>query len=360
MIIIRDGLRFTEYEYPKEAEFEADIVGTCSGFFGQNTIYVDAKKKIGSQALGSAIPDGFLFDMSDPENRELYLVEIELESHDFYKHIFPQITKFFAFFRNSERQKELVGKLFSTINADPALKQQFKKYLGDGEIYKFLNDLVDASQNILLVIDGEKPELPEITDTYSDTWGKMVKVLTIRKFTSSGERLFAVEPEFETIEYSYADKPTETETPAVSYSEEFHLEGVGENVKQIYEILKSAIQEADTNAAFLLNPQKYYISLKGSKNVLHFKFRKKKMRLIVMLPEEEIRARIAHHSVKTLSASVQNFYSGKCAAVYLENLDGIDEVVELLRHVMAQNMAKVSNGGATYGTPAEPQLGPEG
>ena len=36
------------------------------------------------------------------------------------------------------------------------------------EIFKFISDLVEDSQNILLVIDDEKPELEEIMNTYSD------------------------------------------------------------------------------------------------------------------------------------------------------------------------------------------------
>ena len=123
MILIKDVKRYDEKKFSLEADFENEIVAAKKMIFGQDAIYIDAKKKIGTLALGKTIPDGFLFDLSDQDNFEFYIVEVELEKHDFYNHIFPQITKFFAFFKNSKRQKELVEKLFSTINTDSALKR---------------------------------------------------------------------------------------------------------------------------------------------------------------------------------------------------------------------------------------------
>ena len=45
------------------------------------------------------------------------------------------------------------------ISSDKKLRSQFKKHLGDQEIFKFVNDVIENSQNILIVIDGEKSEL---------------------------------------------------------------------------------------------------------------------------------------------------------------------------------------------------------
>jgi len=332
MILIQDGKRYDEKKFSLETEFEAEVVAVKETIFGKDTIYIDAKKKIGTLALGNTVPDGFLFDLSDPDNFEFYMVEIELEKHDFYNHIFPQLTKFFAFFKNSKRQKELVEKIFSTINTDSSLKRQFKSFLGDKEIFKFLNDLIDSSQNILLVIDGTKPELPEITDTYSDTWGKMVRVLEVKKFINKDSSIITVEPAFENIEFSYEEPIADTEKKATKYSEEFHLEGSTDVVKQIYEHLKTVVQEEDDSCRF--NPQKYYISMKGPKNIVFLTIRKKKIRMIVMLPEADIREHIKHHPVKSLSQSVQDFYNGPCGAVDVDNMDSIAEVDFLVHLAM--------------------------
>jgi predicted transport protein len=346
MILFQNGKSFQEYKYKREDEFEKDIVDSYKLFFGQDSVYIDAKKKIGSEIIGKTIPDGFLFDMSDPENREFYLVEVELASHDFYRHIFPQITKFFAFYRNSKRQKELVEKLFSTINNDQKLKNEFKKYLGKQEIFKFLNDVIDSSQNILLIIDGDKRELPEIMDTYSDTWGKMVKILNVKKYIHRNDNIFTVDPEFETIEYAYQELPSEEEeTPSVAYSEEFHLEGVTDNVKEIYANIKQEVLKIDNT--YIFNPQKYYISIRKLRNIVFMQIRKKKIRLVIMLPEDEIRARISEHSVRALSDPVQTFYNGPCAAVDLHNLDNIDEVIDLIRTLIEQDISKEPEDSST-------------
>jgi len=334
MILFQKGKKFTECKYNLESDFEQEIVGSHKLFFGKDVIYIDAKKKIGSHALGNTIPDGFLFDMSDPDNREFYLVEVELESHDFYNHIFPQITKFFAFFKNSKRQKELVEKLFSTVNTDAELKGQFKKYLGAKEIFKFLNDVVDSSQNILIVIDGEKAELPEIMDTYSDTWGKMVKVITAKKFTCDQESIFSIHPEFETLEYSPQEAIPGGEMPA-DISEEFHLEGVKDNVKQIYGAIKENV--LSINSSFVFNPQKHYISIRGKKNIAFIYLRKAKVRLIPMMAEEEIRTRLQHHNVKTLSESVQNFYNNPCASVDINDLNNLNEIIDIIKTLMTKD-----------------------
>ena len=336
MTLFQNGKRYTERKYTSESEFEQEIVNAHKLFFGNDIIYIDTKKRVGSHALGKAIPDGFLFDMSDPENREFYFVEIELESHDFYNHIFPQITKFFAFFKDSKRQKELVEKLFSTINTDTDLKRQFKKYLGEKEIFKFLSDVIDSSQNILIVIDGDKPELPEIMDTYSDTWGKMVKVIVAKKFTCDQERIFSIHPEFETLEYSPPEVIPEREIQT-DISEEFHLEGVKDNVKKIYAVIKDRVLAS--NPSFIFNPQKHYISIRGKKNIAFIYLRKAKVRLIPMMPEEEIRQELKHHNVKTLSESVQRFYNNPCASIDINDLKNVDEIIDIIETLMEQDFA---------------------
>ena len=87
---------------------------------------MDLKNRIDTYALGSSIPDGLLFDFRDKENPEFYLVEIELAKHDFYRHIFPQITKFFAFFKNSENRNNLIDKIFHFIQQNSEIEKNLK------------------------------------------------------------------------------------------------------------------------------------------------------------------------------------------------------------------------------------------
>lgn len=117
-------------------------------------------------------------------------MEVELEQHDFYKHIFPQITRFFAFFKNSASRNNLVDKLFYFIKSNAGLEQEFKQYLDKKEIYKALKDVTENSQNILLILDDNKKELQEVFETYTDTWDKMVKVEILKQYTAEGKTIF--------------------------------------------------------------------------------------------------------------------------------------------------------------------------
>jgi predicted transport protein len=341
MAIIGNGARYVESKFPAEKDFEDDVVNASKMLFGKSTVYINAKRKIESKSLGGTVPDGFFFDFSDSTDPQFYIVEVELSRHRFYEHIFPQITKFFAFFKNTKQQKTLVDKLFSIVNTDDALRGEFKKYLGQTEIYKFLSDIVESSQNILLIADGAIPELPEIMDTYTDTWGKMVRYLEIKKYISGGDTIYSITPDFETLQYTETpseeieDEEAETERP--KYSEEYHLDGVSTLSKEIYGRIKAIASRLDDSLVF--NPQKYYVSIKANKNIAFIKVRNKKVRFIVMMPESEIRKCVSHYPVASLSAPVQQFYNGPCAAVDISNLDSIDELEVLIRRMIEYNQA---------------------
>lgn len=333
MTILQGNRRFIESQFKLEEDFEGLVRNQSKILFGKDTIFVCTKRKLKGVVLGATIPDGFLFDLTDLENPEFYLVEVELQNHDFYKHIFPQITKFFAFFRSPASQSDLVEKLFSIINSDTGLKGEFKRYLGDKEIFKFLKDICENSQNILLVIDGDKDELPEIIDTYSDTWGKLVKILKLKKFTNENDTLITVEPDFVDIQYAPNSEAgeieaSEDESTKPIYSEEYHLDGISDSIKQIYLAIKDHIIQNYPIASF--NFQKYYVSIRTNQNLAFLKLQKKKLRVIVMLPEEEVRSIMTHHSVKQLSQSVQRFYNGRACAIIFEDSQNLGDFWKLL------------------------------
>jgi len=326
MIIFCNGQRFSEHRYQLEQDFEADIVNNYKSFFGERTIYIEAKKKISADALGRTIPDGFLFDFSNPDAPEFYLVEVELKSHGFFDHIFPQITKFFAFYTNLTRQKELVEKLFSLIEASLELHKQFRCHLGDQEIYKFLINLIDNSQNILLVIDGDKPELPEIMNTYTE-WGKMVKLMVIKKFIGNGEPVFSVTPEFEAVEYTSLHELSSVSQEVV-IDEEYHLVGIDDRVKNIYMKLKETV--AEINSAYQLNPTKSYISIRNRINRAFIYIQKRKVKLDVLLSEDKVREIIQSYSVQTLPPSAKDYYHSECAGIAITDMVHFEEIKRLL------------------------------
>lgn len=336
MVLFNENKKYYEFAYPKEEDIEKDVIQNSQLFFGDKSLFIDAKRKIDSKFIGATIPDGFLFDFAEPDNPEFYIVEVELSSHDFYKHIFPQITKFFAFFKNQQSQSELIDKIFSTINSDNNLKRDFKKNIGEKEIYKSIKDIVENSQNILLVIDDEKDELPEIIDTYTDTWGKMVKLIILKKFYSGKEFLFSLNPDFRDIQFADADSIKRIDIESESnYTELDHLDSVSDNIKSIYTSLKS--KALSLNSELIFNPQRYYISIRTDRNIAFIKVRKKKVRIIVMLPEDEVKKIIKSYPVVSLSAPVQKFYNGPSCAIDIEDDKHLDEILTVLQEKLNQD-----------------------
>jgi len=332
MGIFNNKQRIPEIIFDLEKDFEKEIFDNYKLLFGQKTILIEAKKKIKGKELGATIPDGFLFDLSDQTEPKFYLIEVELAKHSFYNHIFPQITKFFAFFKNQEQRHELTTKLYEIINSDRNIKSAFKNLIGNREIFKFVSDVIENNQNILLVIDGEKPEFSEIGEVYTDTWGKMVKCIIMRKYSGGGETIFQLEPELEVLDI-VGDEKVIKDTKG--YNEEHHTEGINPKVLEIYTELKSRV--LNINPDLIFNPTKYYISIKGRKNYAFIIIRKKKMRLVAMRPEDEIRKCISKYEVKSFPPSVKKFWNGECADIVIEDASGVDEIINVLKPLILEN-----------------------
>jgi len=329
--IYMDGNKFTEIIFSEESEFEKVVKRNSKTLFGSKTIYFDLKNKVDTRSLGSSIPDGFLFDFKDKENPEFYIVEVELAKHDFYKHIFPQITKFFAFFKNAASRNNLIEKLFHFIKSNPQLEEEFKQYSGKKEIYKAIKDIIENSQNILIVIDENKPEFQEVMTTYTDSWDKMVKIEILKQYTADNKTIFTLNPDFEDISFIEPSYQEETED---RYTESFHLDGVEQNIKSIFEKIKENILNIDNEIK--VNPQKYYISLRKNRNFAFIEIKKKKLHIVIMLPYERGKELIKKHKLTQLHESVQNFYNGPCFKVTLMNEDNFDEIINTLEEAYKQ------------------------
>jgi predicted transport protein len=325
-VLYFNGKRFNELPFQNEDEFERLVVENSRILFGEKSLYIDLKSRVEGRVLGSAIPDGLLMDFRDPENPEFYLVEVELSQHDFYKHIFPQVTKFFAFFKNERGRAELVEKTFTVINSDQSMRSRFNQLVGGREIYKSLKDIVENSQNILIVIDGLKPEFDEVMETYTDTWDKMVRVMVVKRYHNDGSIILSVNPDFE--EQGLERPPEDEEGASDRYTEEYHLEGVAPNIVKAYQSIKLEITRIAPEIN--VNPQKYYISLRGEKNFAFIQFRKRKMHIILMMPYEQGRQIIKKHRLASLSESIKKFYGAECFKVTLENEDSLDEIIQAI------------------------------
>ncbi len=339
-----NGNKFIETEFRSENEIENVIKENCKSLFGTKTIYSNLKNKIDSKSLGSSIPDGFLFDFREKDNPKFYLVELELAEHGFYNHIFPQITKFFAFFNNSESKEKLIGKIHLIITSNAKLKEEFGEYTGGKEPYKAIKDIIDNSQDILLIIDEEMPEFKEIFETYTDTWDKMVTLEILKQYVVllpastptpiDGKPILMLNPDFEYIELPLSQKTGEEEPDKKKYNENFHTEGVEQKIISVYEKLKTDIFKIDSGIK--INPQKYYISLRHNKNFAYVYIKKKKMWITIILPYKMGVILIKNHKINEESEGVQKFYGGPCFSVMIENENDLDEILNALSEAYKQ------------------------
>ena len=328
-----NGENFEQVIYSKEDEFEQLVAKNAETIFGDKAIYIDAKKKVNTSSLGGTIPDGFLIDLSDINDPQFYLVEVELQSHDFFKHIFPQITKFFAFYRDSKQRNKLIETIFTLFQEDAVLKSKIGDLIGSKEVYKFLKDTIDSSQNILIIIDGPKPEFEEIINTYTDTWGKMVKVQIINHFQLNNNHILTIEPPFQNLPFEDAvslSPDKETSEPS-QYTEEFHLEQCNAKAKVVYAKLKR--QFLEVKSSLKLGATKNYIGVVDRKRIAYIQPKGEKVHLIVLMAEDEVKEilRLKYHEVVSFSESRQSYWGGKnpSCAVNIYDTDYWDEIKEL-------------------------------
>ena len=84
-----EGKIFKPYQYTEENEFEKDVFEHANEIFGPKAVYVDTKKRIGTDNIIS-IPDGYLIEFAFSTEPRLYIIENELVIlHTLHKLMFP-------------------------------------------------------------------------------------------------------------------------------------------------------------------------------------------------------------------------------------------------------------------------------
>jgi hypothetical protein len=135
--IINNNNEYIILEFSSEEDFEDEVMENYKMIFGDNSIYIDLKKK-----LGNRICDGFVYDKN--LNR-LIIVENELCIHDLWSHIIPQIIGFF----NAIRTEDVKMKL--KYNVDWGIN--------DSEKLMLIESIDKSDFDIVVVIDKMTPEI---------------------------------------------------------------------------------------------------------------------------------------------------------------------------------------------------------
>ena len=154
-------------EYQLEKDFEQDVVANYRHIFGNDTVYIDIKKKIGDNIV--TIPDGYLLDFTFSNNPRLYIIENELSVHDAYKHIGTQLLKFAVSYKQSRLKiKQYILDYLSKSPTNMAFIESKASEMGYRNIDAMLEsmiyrDTVDA----IVIIDNSSAELENVLSNLS-------------------------------------------------------------------------------------------------------------------------------------------------------------------------------------------------
>lgn len=162
MPLLHQDQIFNQFKFDKEDEFEKLVYKLSDKIFGEQTIYIDIKKKIHSDQIVS-IPDGYVLDMTIPEEPNLYVIENEIVSHDPFRHIGIQMLKFVTSFEDDKtsirnfimehisKNQNMIDRLQNGCNAS-----------GSRNIDNYLDQAVYKEFSGIVVIDEARPELHKV------------------------------------------------------------------------------------------------------------------------------------------------------------------------------------------------------
>ncbi|TAL57116.1 MAG: hypothetical protein EPN85_14590 [Bacteroidetes bacterium] len=311
-------------QFKSEKELSELVMENGKVLFGDHIMMIDGKKTVTVFETGYNA-SAFLVDFKNLDKPKLYIVETVLSKGNF-SGLFFRMTVIFTFLRNQDNRIKLADTVAEYMNKNKTLRKELN---GDADkIIEALRESIKRKPYILLVNDSEIEELAGFRETYTDTWGETLKPVIIRKFSSSGETIITMLPDFDTIR-SNGKKKTEKS----QYTEEDHFEYASEDVKAVYGKIKAELLKKDKTLQF--NAQKYYISMRKNRNLAFFHVGQKKISLVVMNSDKDTRKQIKHHEVKTLTEKVQKFWNGASCTIVLANSKHLNEVIFLLKKLVA-------------------------
>lgn len=191
-IVDEKGKTYNLYSYGLESEFEEMVVANVDAIFGKDGIYFEIKKLIGKPKKGATIPDGYYLDLTFHTDPRLYLVEVELNSHDVYGHIGEQILRFGI---SSEMDKyKIKNLLLSAIQVDSQKQAKLNEFFKRSS-FNNSSELLDK------VIFDNKPAaiviIDEATDELYNVMGQLTmttEVLEAQTYVCGKNKLYRFTP----------------------------------------------------------------------------------------------------------------------------------------------------------------------
>lgn len=259
--------QFFHWPFEKEAELEAAILEAKNELFGELRTYLDVKKLIGQIGKTRNIPDAYLLDLSSKSKPVLYLVEVELATHDPLRHVAQQLLEFSLSFKSTpQRMKSIVRETVQKSADTVARCEGYAQSNGFSNIDYLLEQMIypDDAFRALVIIDELEDELERILRS---SLKFPVEILTFQRFRSAlGERLYDFEPFLYELSVQSSTvaadpgntpsiDPSELDTIVVPAREEgFKDVFIGENMWRAIRIHESMIPKLRNIAAYQVAP----------------------------------------------------------------------------------------------------------
>ena len=178
-------------EYQLEKDFEQDVVANYRHIFGNDTIYIDIKKKIGDNIV--TIPDGYLLEFTFPNNPRLYIIENELSVHDAYKHIGTQLLKFAVSYKQSRLKiKDYILDYLSKMPNDMTFIEKKASEMDYRNIDAMLESMIyKDTVDAIVIIDNSSAELENVLSHLS----MKIDIIEFRAYENrTGNRIYKFIP----------------------------------------------------------------------------------------------------------------------------------------------------------------------
>ena len=186
---------YREEPFELERDLEDAILQVANALFGENRIYLDAKRKIGARGRIRNIPDGYLLDLASTRDPKLYVVENELAVHDPLRHIAVQILEFSLSFESSpDVVKDIVKEALRTRPEAMLKCSEYATKHGFENVDYLLERMIFGPNrfNALVIIDELDEELEKVLIS---RFKFPVEILTLERFIElNGERVFKFDP----------------------------------------------------------------------------------------------------------------------------------------------------------------------
>jgi len=186
IVVDGSGTAYRPYFYQNEKEFEAYVIQLADQLFGASSLYVDVKKRVKGNDVIS-IPDGYVIDVTEPDDPNLFIVENEISAHDPFKHIGVQLLRFVTSVEGA--QKELRDILMQEITSNTVLLEKLQAATDAStsrNIDNYLDRAVYGPFHGVVIIDDAGPELHNVLKHIRAN----ISVLKLQTFVSDdGTRL---------------------------------------------------------------------------------------------------------------------------------------------------------------------------